>query len=86
MEEAPLQFIDTWNFWARIAAGVFIGVAVLRVLFHYVKLVTTKDFKARYDFINENEISTLWSATVMLLIGASLLANAFLEEIGIVCH
>ncbi len=83
MEEAPLQFIDTWNFWARVAAGVFIGVAILRVLFHVLKLVTTKDYKVRYDFINEKEISTLWSATVMLLIGASLLANAFLEEIGL---
>jgi hypothetical protein len=83
MEEAPLQFIDTWNYWAMIAAGVFIGIAVLRVLFHLIKLVSLKDFKARYDFINEKEIGTLWTATIMLLIGASLLANSFLGEVGL---
>jgi len=83
MEEAPLQFIDTWNYWAKIAAGVFIGIAVLRVLFHMIKLVTTKDYKERYDFINEKEISTLWSATIFVLIGGSLLANGFLDEVGL---
>lgn len=83
MEEAPLQFIDSWNYWAKIAAGVFIGVAILRIVFHYIKLATTKDYKARYDFINEKEISTLWSATVMILIGASLIANGFLDEVGL---
>ena len=83
MEEAPLQFIDSWNYWARIAAFAFIGFAILRVLFHYIKLASIKDLKGRYDYINENEISVLWSATVMILIGASLLANSFLSEIGL---
>ena len=83
MEEAPLQFIDTWNYWAKIGAAVFIGLAILRVLFHVIKLTTTKDYKARYDFINEKEISTLWSATILTLLGISLLVNAFLGEIGL---
>lgn len=83
MEEAPLQFIDTWNFWAKIVAAVFIGIAVLRVLIHLVKLSSTKDFKSRYDYINEREISTLWSSTIFILIGGSLLANGFLSEIGL---
>lgn len=82
MEEAPLQFIDTWNYWAKIAAGLFLALALLRVLAHLVKLATTKDFKKRYDFINEKEISHYWSATIFLLIGGSLLANSFLNEVG----
>lgn len=83
MEEAPLEFIDSWNYWAKIAAIAFIGFAVLRILFHFIKLATTKDLKTRYDFINESEISTLWHATVMVLIGTSLLANSFLFEVGL---
>jgi hypothetical protein len=83
MEEAPLQFIDTWNYWALIAAGVFLALAVLRVLLHLVKLASTKDYKARYDFINEKEIGNYWSATILLLIGGSLLANSFLNEVGL---
>lgn len=83
MEEAPLQFIDTWNYWAKIGAAVFVGVAILLVLFHVIKLVTTKDYKTRYDFINEKEISTLWTGTILTLIGISLIVNAFLTEIGL---
>lgn len=83
MEEAPLQFIDTWNYWALIGAAALVGIGVLRVLFHFVKLATTKDFKARYDNINETEISTLWIGTILALAGFSLLANAFLGEIGL---
>ena len=83
MEEAPLQFIDSWNYWAKMVAIAFIGFAILRILFHFLKLATTKNLKSRYDFINENEISVLWSATVMVLIGASLLANSFLSEVGL---
>lgn len=83
MEEAPLQFIDSWNYWAMIAAGIFIALAVLRVVFHMIKLASTKDYKQRYDFINEKEISNYWSATIFLLIGGSLLANSFLGEVGL---
>ena len=83
MEEAPLQFIDTWNYWALIAAAALVGIGVLRVLFHFIKLASTKDFKARYDNINETEISTLWIGTILALAGLSLLANAFLGEIGL---
>ena len=83
MEEAPLQFIDSWNYWAKMAAFAFLGFAVLRILYHFIKLASTKELKSRYDFINENEISVLWSATIMILIGASLLANSFLIEVGI---
>jgi hypothetical protein len=83
MEEAPLEFIESWNYWAKNAAFAFIGIAVLRILFHFIKLSTTKDLKSRYDFINEKEISTLWSATVMILMGLSLLVNSFLFEVGL---
>ena len=83
MEEAPLQFIDTWNYWAQIVAAAFVGLAVLRILFYYVKLSTTKDFKVRYDFVNENEIKTLWSSTILILVGVSLIVNSFLAEIGL---
>ncbi|HHL52814.1 MAG TPA: hypothetical protein ENJ39_05510 [Flammeovirgaceae bacterium] len=83
MEEAPLLWIDEWNFWARIAAYVFIGLAVLRMLAYYIKLASLKEYKDKYDYINENEIGALWQSSLLLLVGASLLANSFLAEIGI---
>ena len=82
MEEAPLQFIESWNYWGRITALAFISVAVLRMLFYYIKLAGTKDSKAKYDFINQNEINALWQSTLFFLFGAAILANVFIGEIG----
>jgi hypothetical protein len=83
MEEAPLQFIDTWNEWGKIVAISFILLAVFRLAYHFLKLVMTTDYKKRYDFITQSEISALWSASVLFLIGAGVMANSFISEIGI---
>ncbi len=82
MEEAPLQFISTWNTWGKYAAIFFIVFAFLRIALHFFKTLTTKDFKMRYDYISENEISILWTGVVLFIIGASLLANSYITEIG----
>ena len=83
MEEAPLKFIETWNEWGKYAAILFIAFAVLRLVIHFVKLITTKDSKTKYDYISENEITVLWTSTILFLIGASILANVFVGDIGI---
>lgn len=83
MEEAPLQFIETWNTWGRLAAILFIAFAVLRTAIHFLKLAMTKDYKMRYDYITENEITALWTSTVLLLLGTGILANSFISEIGV---
>jgi len=82
MEETPLKFIDTWNFWGQIVGSLFIAAAIIRVMAHYIKLATTSDLKERYDFINSKEINALWLSTVLFLIGAGILANSFIGEIG----
>ncbi len=83
MEEAPLKFIETWNEWGKYAAIFFIAFAVLRLVIHFLKLLTTKDSKMKYDYISENEITALWTSTILFLIGASILANSFIGEIGV---
>lgn len=83
MEEAPLQFIETWNTWGRLAAILFIAFAILRTAFHFIKLGMTKDSKMRYDYIIENEINALWISTILLLLGTAILVNSFISEIGV---
>ena len=82
MEEAPLQFIDTWNRWGKIAAFSFVLLAIIRLAYHFLKLMMTKDYKKRYDYISENEIGALWTTTLLFLIGAGILVNSFISEIG----
>jgi len=83
MEETPLQFIDTWNSWGQIVGSLFVAAALIRVLAHFIKLVSMSDLKSRYDFINAKEISALWQSAVFVLIGAGILVNSFISEIGL---
>ena len=57
-----------------------IGIAVLIVLVHYIRLSGLKEFKQKYDYINRNEIDTLWRATVIFLVGAVVAINAWFGE------
>ncbi|HEX9650553.1 MAG TPA: hypothetical protein VGA21_08330 [Cyclobacteriaceae bacterium] len=83
MEEAPLPFLDTWNQWAQIVAGLLAALAVITLLTHLFKLATTGDPKTKYDFINKSEISVLWTFSLMLVFGAAIFANSFLAGVGL---
>jgi len=59
---------------------IVIGVAVLLVLFYYLRLGTLGEFKQKYDYINKNEIDVLWRSSVIILIGAIFWINTHLGE------
>ena len=82
MEEAPLQFIESWNYWGGMAAIGFMALSVLRLLIYAARLAAVKELKGKYDFINQNEIGALWQSTILLLFGVALFANSFIGEIG----
>ncbi|MEQ9437957.1 MAG: hypothetical protein RIG62_02875 [Cyclobacteriaceae bacterium] len=46
---------------------VCIGVGILILLYLFAKLVTTKDYKAKYDFINQNEKKLLWYGSIAFI-------------------
>lgn len=63
---------------AVIAAGVMI------ILYHFLRLLFTSDYKKRYDYINKNEIKTLWIAFLFLIIGLAIFSNTLVSESGII--
>ena len=69
-----------WNTYGQYLAFAIAGVGVLILLGHYLKLLTTSDFKTRYDYINMHEINLLWYGFVLILVGASLFVNTFQQE------
>jgi len=83
MLETPLEFIETWNNWAKIIAISSFAISVFLYLKYYLKLLMTKDPKDRYDLINEKEISALRGGAVFLVIALAFFANSFLDQIGI---
>jgi hypothetical protein len=69
------ELLAYWNEYGFYAACALAGVGVLILVGHLLKLVTTTDNKARYDYINMHEINFLWYGVLSLLIGLSLYAN-----------
>jgi len=82
MLETPLEFIESWNQWAKIIALISLGLAVISFLRYWLKYATSKEPKVKYDLINQKEITTLKTSSVFLIIALAFVANSFIDEIG----
>jgi len=74
------SLLSAWNTYGQYLAYAAAGVGLLILIGHYLKLVTTKDYKARYDYINMHEINLMWYGFLLILIGATLYVNTFRAE------
>ncbi|MCU0356267.1 MAG: hypothetical protein MUE95_01675 [Cyclobacteriaceae bacterium] len=81
MEEVMAAY-EPWNKLAQNIAYGSWALALLIVLGHLVKLMTTGDPKAKYDYINRYEIRNLWFATIVLVIGCCFYANSYIIELN----
>jgi len=79
--EETVQNCDSWNSLAANLAYLCWAVGLLVALGYYIKLSTTKGSKEKYDFINKYEISSLWIAVIILIVGGCFFANAAITEI-----
>lgn len=84
MEEEVLDphKYDSWNNLAANLAYLCWAVGILIVLGYLVKLATTSDAKAKYDFINKTEINLLWIASIILIVGGCFYANSTIIELS----
>lgn len=69
------NLLIAWNTYGQYLAYAIAGVGILILIGHYLKLLTTSDYKARYDYINMHEINLLWYGFLLVLTGAALYAN-----------
>ena len=82
MDENTLPSYDSWNTLAANIAMACWAIGLLVALGYFVKLLTTSDSKAKYDFINLYEIKLLWTASLIMIIGACFFANANIVELN----
>jgi hypothetical protein len=82
MVENTTNLLETWNKWGKLGAYALVGVGLLVILYHLVKLVTIRDYKSKYDYINKHEIDLLWYACIFMLLGAGFYANTLYDETG----
>ncbi len=73
-------YLETWNKWGRIIAYALAGIAVVILLYHFLSLLSKRDYKKRYDFINRYEINNLWYASVFLLFAIGIYINTLVSE------
>ena len=71
------NLMDTFSFFATYLSYGIGGLGVLIYLVHLLKLLFTKEFKVKYDYINMFEIKLMWYSTVLLIVGIAIYINAY---------
>lgn len=74
--EEQIEFIAAWDKYMTLGAYVCVGVAVLVLLLHEVRILLIKDYKDKYDYVNLNEVRSIWHAVIALITGAAFYANS----------
>lgn len=74
------ELLTQWNTYVQYLAFGVAGIGILILIGHYLKLISTRDFKARYDYINMHEIKLLWNGTLLVIIGLALYFNTVFPE------
>lgn len=70
------ELLNALNLYGRYLAYVVAGAGILILLGHLIKLMTTKDFKSRYDYINMHEINLMWYGLLLIIIGLAIFGNS----------
>lgn len=74
------ELLSNWNTYGIYISIALLAVGIIVLLGHYIKLMSTKDFKTRYDYINMNEIKMLWNGFLLILVGLALFFNTLWAE------
>lgn len=74
--QADSDFIVAWDRYMILGASLCAAIAVLILLYHEVRILMIRDYKAKYDYVNLNEIRFVWYTVIALITGAALYANS----------
>ncbi|MGL1888453.1 MAG: hypothetical protein OCD76_18195 [Reichenbachiella sp.] len=84
MNKIDQSLLETWNLYGHYVSYAIAAVGVLILISHYIKLMITKDYKAKYDYINMYEINLLWYSALLVIIAVAVYANTLVSESGTV--
>lgn len=66
---------QNWDQYMYTFGIAFIVIGVLVFLYYEFRVLQVKDLKAKYDFVNLNEIKYFWYALMMLIVAGFFFAN-----------
>ena len=78
------QMLASWKEWGTLISYALAAVGVAVYVVHLLRLVSTKDFKARYDYISKHEINMLWVSALFLIGAGVVFFNTFVDEFSMV--
>ena len=73
-------YLEKWNDIGKLIAYVAIAIGLLVIVYHYLRLLFTTEFKKRYDYINKNEVKTLWISFLFIIVGLCIFVNTLVAE------
>lgn len=80
MTAGLLLFFDSWKIWMQFGAAASLALSFLVVLFYLIRLITIRDLKAKYDFVNLNEINFLMIGGYLLVIAGWFFLNSLFGD------
>lgn len=86
MNEMNPELLAVINEYGQLAAIGLAGLGVIILLAHGIKLLITKEYKAKYDYINMYEIKILWRAALLVIMAGAVYANTIVEESGVIMY
>jgi hypothetical protein len=73
-------YLEKWNTIGRYLSFVLLGLGLLTIIYHYLRLIFTTKYKSRYDYINKNEIKSLWLGSLFIIFGVGVFMNTLYDE------
>lgn len=78
IQESP--FIIAWDHYMDIGTMTCVAISILVFLYHEFRVMTIKDYKEKYDYVNLNEVRFFWYTAFMLIVAFAFYANSIFTE------
>ena len=73
--ETTSTFLGIWDQYMLVGSVACVVIGVLILLYHEFKVLQIKDYKEKYDYVNQHEIQYFWYAVIAFIVAAAVYAN-----------
>lgn len=74
------SFFNSWDYFMALGAYVLMGLGVLIFLYHQIRIISIKDYKEKYDYVNLYEVRFFWYCILAIILGGAFLVNSIATE------
>ncbi len=78
--ETASTFLGLWDQYMFVGAMACVAVGILILLYHELKVIQIKDYKEKYDYVNQKEIKYFWYSVIAFIAAAAIYANTIATE------